>query len=173
MKQKSFYADLKIYDDIDNGYNPMDRIAQTGPSLIDTITIKKMKEYKRWPIPEMLMNRPKANFSLKIDTILADHYREEEMLEWAGWRPAIDVPYNSIDSDDNFLLYHSSDDEIEVDETKIEMIDPEDGEAFSFDLKKLDVSPFRMESMRFYPYKSREGEIPLKLLKIQEFEFIL
>ena len=62
----------------------------------------------------MLMNRPLlGNFCLKIDTILADHYKEDEMKEWAEWRPLVDAPYNSVDSDDNFNLYHSSDDEVE------------------------------------------------------------
>ena len=30
-----------------------------------------------------------------------------------------------------------------------------------------------MESMRYYPYKSREGEIPLKLLKVPKLEWLL
>ena len=44
--------------------------------------------------------------------------------------------------------------------------------SIKFDLGLLDVSPFRMESMKFYPYKSKEGEIPLKLLKVPNFEFL-
>ena len=87
-----------------------------GPSLIDQITIKKMKEMQRWPVPEMLMGRSKkGNFSLKIDSIIAEAYKEESMAEWAAWRLEIDVPYNTIHSDDNFRLYHSSDDESEYD----------------------------------------------------------
>ena len=46
-------------------------------------------------------------------------------------------------------------------------------ETFTFDLKLLDVLPFRLESMKFYPYKSREGDIPMNLLKVKELEFII
>ena len=42
-----------------------------------------------------------------------------------------------------------------------------------FNKKLLDVSPFRMEGMRYFPYRSREGEIPLKLLKVPKLEFII
>ena len=42
-----------------------------------------------------------------------------------------------------------------------------------FDKKVLNVSPFRMESMRYYPYRAREGEVPMKLLKVPQFQFVI
>ena len=37
-------------------YNPLKQ--QAKASLTDEITLKKMKAYQRWPIPEALMPRP-------------------------------------------------------------------------------------------------------------------
>ena len=37
----------------------------------------------------------------------------------------------------------------------------------------LDPSPFRIEAIRNYPYRFREGEMPLRLLKVPKIEFII
>ena len=42
-----------------------------------------------------------------------------------------------------------------------------------FDKKLLEASPFRMEAMKYYPYKMREGEIPFKLLKVPKPEWLI
>ena len=116
VRKKSFVADQKIYDDIEKCYNPMDHLAE--PSLIDKITIERMIKLQRWPVPEMLIGRSKkSTFKLKIDSIIADAYKVEEMVEWSVFRLDIDVPYNTMHSDDNFRLYHSSDDESQKDKT--------------------------------------------------------
>ena len=88
-------------------YDPFEQMQK--PSLTDLITIKMMKVYQRWPIPESLMNRPKSSFILKIDSIIAEAYREESMMEWADWRPLNDVPYNSMQSADEFQIIETED----------------------------------------------------------------
>ena len=61
-------------------------------------------------MPETLMNRQETgNFRLKIDSIIAEAYREESMLEWASYRPEIDAPYNSMTSQDEFNIIPSED----------------------------------------------------------------
>lgn len=43
----------------------------------------------------------------------------------------------------------------------------------NFDVRILDNSPFRLESVKYYPFRSREGEIPLKLLKVRKLSYLL
>ena len=117
------------------------------------------------------MGRAKSNFSLKVDSIMIDAYREETMLEWADVKQELDVPYNSIYTEDEYVVYESpSDDEVQeivvVKKTEVQKFKP-------FDLKVLDVTPFRMESMRYYPYRTKEGDIPLKLLKMPTCSFVI
>ena len=57
------------------------------------------------------MNRPKGNFTLNIDTIIADAYLEDSVKQYADEWPLIDVPYNTMESEDNYRLYHTSDEE--------------------------------------------------------------
>ena len=113
----------------------------------------------------MLMNRQQGHFSLKIDSILAEAYNEESMLQYANERPELDAPYNSMDSDDNFNIYDSSSDEDfrDAQDNPLKGVTADDPKWF--DVRILDISPFRMEAMKYFPYKSREGDIPLKLLK--------
>ena len=80
----------------------MDNIAK--PSLSDLITIKKMKQYQRYPIPEALMPH-KGNFKLRIDSILIESYRVESMKEWAKYRPDTTAPYNSMNTEDELQIY--------------------------------------------------------------------
>ena len=95
------------------------------------------------------------------------------MVEYAKERPEIDAPYNSMESEDNFIIYHSSDESIELDEEgeRKEFIATKDDKKF--DKKLLDVSPFRMEAMQHYPYRFREGDVPIKLLKKPDPEFLI
>ena len=79
--------------------------------MTDLITIKTMKKYQRWPVPESLMGRPKGNFRLKVDSLVAEAYREESMQEWADWRPQIEVPCNSMESADDLKIIESEDSE--------------------------------------------------------------
>ena len=145
------------------------------PTLTDLITIKTMKKYQRFPIPEALMGRQRwGNFRLKIDSLLAEAYREESMLEWANWRPDTNAPYNSMVSADEFHVIESEDSdeaELKLGEGKY-AVDEEDDDR-QFDLSILNPSPFRMESMKYYPYKSREGEVPLRLLKVPKLDWLL
>ena len=169
--RKSFAADLQKFKDADNMYNPLKQ--QAKASLTDKITIKKMKAYKRWPIPEALMGRPQTeNFYLKVDSIIADAYLSDRMREWANHRAAVPAPYNSMESADDYQIIPSEDSE-DADKIIDDTVLPVDKEnEFNFDKSILDASPFRMGSLRYYPYKQREGEVPTKLLKVPKLEFL-
>ena len=144
---------------------------QKQPTLIDTITIETMRKYQRWPIPESLMNRPTNNFRLKIDSITAEAYRYDNMQEWANYKLDCEAPYNSMESDADLDLYQSSTEEEEVVEEVV--IEKENQKYKPFDKKILDISPFRLEGLKYFPYKSSENTIPTKLLKIQKLSFII
>ena len=52
--------------------------------MIDLQTLDRMKRYQRFPIPEMLIGRPKkGNFILKVDSLLKEAYSLEHIKEWA------------------------------------------------------------------------------------------
>ena len=42
-----------------------------------------------------------------------------------------------------------------------------------FDIRLLDTSPYRLESLLYFPYRNREGEIPVKLLKVPRLGYLL
>ena len=42
-----------------------------------------------------------------------------------------------------------------------------------FDIRLLDTSPYRIESLAYFPYRNREGEIPVKLLKNPSLKYLL
>ena len=85
------------------------------------------------------------------------------------------VPYNSFDSEDEFKLYHSEDSEEQdvypyIPKAKLEA-DPSLREK-QFDIKLLKTSPYRTESMAYYPYRSAEGNTPVKLLLKPHLSFL-
>ena len=53
------------------------------------------------------MARPAGRFVLTIDSIMAEAYREESMLEYADQRPELDAPYNSMESEDSLIIEES------------------------------------------------------------------
>jgi len=94
------YADQLVLID------PMKDMKQ--PTLTDLHTIRKMQASDRWPIPEQLINKPeKGNFTLIIDSIIHASYNEKEILEWARFRPEVDAPYNSMESENEYPIYDS------------------------------------------------------------------
>lgn len=81
------------------------------------------------------------------------------------------MPYNSPESEEDLPIYDSnSSDEIKIDETAVKK-DPS-MKVKLFDKNILSTNPFRLESIRTYPYRAREGEPPLLLLKKPDIEFI-
>ena len=65
-----------------------------------------MKKTNRFPIPESLIGRPKrGNFKLTMDSIIKEVYSEAYIQEWADYKQDVDVPYNSMESADEFQLY--------------------------------------------------------------------
>ena len=39
-------------------------------------------------------------------------------------------------------------------------------------MRVLLTTPFRLESMKYFPYRSREGEVPYKLLQVPKLKYI-
>ena len=79
------------------------------------------------------------------------------------------MPYNSQVSEDDFPLYMSQDsDEANVypyiPKSKLEA-DPSLA-LKQFDIRLIDTMPYRTDSMAYYPYRTREGNMPVKLLKV-------
>ena len=108
-------------------------------------------------------------YTLKIDSLISAAYKTESVLEWANYRQEIDAPYCSMYSEEEFPLYDSN----ESDEIQTYPYIPKDKLAANpelkkkqFDIRLLSSSPWRVESMKYYPYRSNDGDFPLKLLRI-------
>ena len=137
-----------------------------------------MKSAKRYPVPEQMMGRSRRSFRLAIDTIMTQVYSEAYLEEWADYRQEVDAPYNSNESEDEFHIYQSQDDDEELatasvtspTSAKHKLTDPLAKEKI-FNKQMVEPSPFRIESVKTYPFKFREGEVPLRLLKVPKIEF--
>ena len=93
------------------------------------------------------------------------------MQEWANYRLDCAAPYCSMESDAELDLYQSSTEEEDKKEEVV--VVKENAKYKPFDKSLLDVSPFRMEGMKYFPYKSSENTIPIKLLKVQKLDFVV
>ena len=148
-------------------YNPL--LEQEGPTLTDQYIIDFMKLVDRHHIPEALIRpQPERPYTLVIDSIIKDVFRQETVEAWANYKPAIGAPYNSMESEEDFNIYESEDSEDPnavpyITKKKVEQ-DPSLKDK-QFDMRILQTSAFRLESMKFFPYRSREGDIPNKLLQ--------
>ena len=146
------------------------------PSLTDQYMIDKMKLADRFPIPEALVGRSKKQpFVLYIDSLINETFNLENVEKWANEKCSMDIPYNSLESEDEFKLYHSEDSEEQdvypfIPKAKLEA-DPSLREK-QFDIKLLKTSPYRNESMAYYPYRAAEGSMPVKLLKRKDINFL-
>ena len=133
-----------------------------------------MKQYQRWPIPEALLGLNTGRYEMRIDSLLAEAYNVESMIAHGKARPDIDAPYNSIDSAEND--HDIFDDEATEESDALSEDSPMKNKTVAdpdwFDQKILVHSPWRLASMKFFPYKSREGEVPMKLLKVPKLEFV-
>lgn len=72
-----------------------------------------------------------------------------------------------MESDEEFHVYESqeSDDPNAVPYlTKKKMAQDPELMKKQFDMRLIETNGFRLESMKYYPYRSREGDIPNKLL---------
>ena len=89
--------------------------------------------------------------------------------------PEIDAPANSMESEDDFAICESqsSEDPDAVPYlTKDKLAKDPDLEKKQFPISILETSGFRLQSMQYYPYRSREGEIPYKLLKVPRSQHV-
>ena len=95
--------------------------------------------------------------------------------EWANFKPDIDAPANSMESEDDLQLIESqsSDDSDAIPYLTKEKLkqDPE-LEKKQFPKQDLETSGFRLQSMQYFPYRSREGEIPYKLLTLPKSSYV-
>lgn len=147
------------------------------PSLAEKITIEKMMKAKRYPVREKLMNEPE-NFWLKIDSIIQAIYNVKEMTENCDNPPDIRATKNSDVSADNATASESSSTEYDEDgnpkkkNVKVVVVEKE-GPAVKFEKSLIENQGWRVEPLAVYPHKAREGEVPLKLLKIPKVEYIM
>lgn len=129
-----------------------------------------MKSAKRYPIPEQLLNKPK-NYWLKIDSVLANVYNIESLVETANLRPPMFAPQNSDVSEDNYSIGSLSPVEIPSDEEKaakaVEVVKDR-----TFDKTQIDLSPFSLERMVVFPHKFREGDVPVRVLIRQDIGYL-
>ena len=95
--------------------------------MVDLLTVARMKRYSRFPIPEMLIGRPKkGSFTLKVDSLLKEAYSEEHVKEWGKYRQECKVPANSEESGEDKPIIGSEDSE---EEEIIQMRKTEEEEA--------------------------------------------
>jgi hypothetical protein len=62
-----------------------------------------MKDAKRFPIPESLINKP-DRFVLHLDSLIHNIYRVDSLVESANIQPRMTAPENSAESDDNLSI---------------------------------------------------------------------
>ena len=159
-------AQMRYYGAADV-FNPMLKVKK---KLKDSHLIDFMKEVDRFPVPEALVGRT-ANkpFRLELDSVMNAEYRLEAVEAWGDYRPAIDAPNNSMESEEEFYVEESQSSEDEnaaISHVQLKK-DPALVEK-QFDTRILNTSGFRLESMKIFPYRSREGEIPLGVLKVKK-----
>ena len=85
------------------------------------------------------------------------------------------APNNSMESEEEFHIEESqsSEDENAVPYiTKDKLKANPELEKKKFDMRLLEYTGYRLESMRYFPYRTREGEIPKKLLQVPRLDFI-
>ena len=123
------------------------------------------------------MHRPaKKPFRLTLDSILREVYSEQYVHQWAEYQLETGAPCNSAESEDDYNLYQTDESEeaeaLEGGAKKAKKGDQKDKDT-GFNLQLLDPSPFALDSVRTFPHKFREGDIPLRLLKVPKIEFII
>ena len=149
-------------------FNPMKQMK--APTLTDQHIMTFMTQVDRYPIPEALLRpQPEKPYHLVIDSLINDSYRIETAESWADYKPAQNCPYNSLESEDDYFIEESeeSDDPNAVPYiTKAKVTEDPSLKDKQFDMRILQTSAFRLESMKYYPYRQREGDIPNKLLAV-------
>lgn len=145
------------------------------PTRLEMTVIDLMKATDRFPIPESLVNRPKEKkgYNLRIDSLITAAYTLDTVNDWANYLPRLDAPYNSMESEEEFPI---DDSEESDDKNKIPYIPKakleENPELLNkqFDDTILKTMPWRIESMRYFPYSGADNTFPVKLLKIPRLQ---
>ena len=103
-------------------------------------------------------------YEFSFDTLTRAAYSLAEIQVYGNAdRLDLDVPFNSMESEDDFPVYDSQDSD-EVNEFGVKLKDLKKDPTLAdkmFDKSLLETTPFRVESFKFFPYKQAEGEIPL------------
>jgi hypothetical protein len=174
-KRKLSFTESQLqYYGADDIYNP---IARSGKQTLTEVTIIEfMKEVSRFPCPEALLGRQSnKRYKVTIDSLIVGAYSIKAVEEWADYKPDTKAPYNSMESDENFFLYESQSSEdpnsVPYITAKAVKADPTLKEK-QFDIRILEISPYRMESMKFFPHRTHEGEVPYKLLHVGKLSYL-
>ena len=106
-----------------------------------------------------------------IDTLMHAAYNEEDIVWWSRYRQEVDAPFNSMESENEYPIYESNDSDDEIDRvpkpTKYQKKNDENFKEKQFDKSLIEMTNFRMENMRQFPHRVREGEVPFKLGKLK------
>ena len=131
-----------------------------------------MRKLERFPIREALVGR-KGAFKLQLDSIIREEYREEAVKQWGQYQPDQGCPFNSLESEDDLQILESedSDDADIAPYIKAGLKNDPSLKDKMFPMQWLETSGFRLEAMRYFPYRNREGELPNKILNDPKANF--
>lgn len=95
-------------------------------------------------------------YEFSFDTLTRAAYNLEEIQVYGSTdRVDLDVPFNSMESEDDFPVYDSQDSD-EVNEFGVKLKDLKKDPTLAdkmFDKSILETNPFRVESFKYFPYK--------------------
>lgn len=151
------------YDDVRLLKNPLKD--NKGPSLKEIELIKKMEMYRRYPIPEVLLNVPE-DFTLMLDSLMHKAYDDQEIEFWANKQPDTAVPQNSVASEEEIDFKSSSEDAadmIPMPTTRKEKKAAKQNKAKIKDRTSLELHGFNIDQMKGYPNQLEYGEFPIYL----------
>lgn len=137
-----------------------------------------MKIAGRFPIPEPLLHQP-PKYWLYIDSIMQSMWDLNQLKEHAEVNITPNAaPANSCASDDDLSMGQSSSSEGPVVAKKDSEEEVDSDNNLKEKKKALDKSilitqGFNMSALGLYPHKSREGEIPKRLLLVPDMENII
>jgi len=89
---------------------------------------------------------------------------------WANYKFEINAPANSQESSDDCDLYGSENDEAVVDPSDKKKVDPY-AKLRSIDPTIFKLSNFDLSVMKDYPFKVRDGDVPIKVCKVKRTDF--
>ena len=116
----------------------------------------------KFPICEALLARPDY-FELKIDSLITYAFNMINVYRNALEVQELGVPQNSEETEEDIDLAYSSGDEV----LPVGVVSKHDPMARFrvIDERVFDILNFNMTTLRDFPHRYREGDIPYKILK--------